>query len=249
MRNLLLFSTLALIPGLSRADDLGLYAAAGQWYVKMEGVVGQGGVNTSLDSLGIDDETANVFWLMFEHPVPFLPNVRLMHSEISTVESAEASQVIFIGNIEIEVQTQIQTTLDLSHTDATFYYQLLDETYHFDLGITARHLSGYVEVLPEIGGSFKAEMDGVVPTAYVNLQIDFPYSGWSLGATANAAAYDGDKIVDVAAKIGYEFDVTSAMAIGVNMGYRKMDLQVDDFNALTADASLSGGYVELQVHF
>lgn len=249
MRNLLLLSTLVLAPGLCRADDLGLYAAAGQWYVKMEGVVGQGGITTSLDSLGIDDETANVFWLTFEHPVPFLPNVRLMHSEISTVAASEASQVIFIGNIEIEVQTRIQTTLDLSHTDATFYYQLLDKTYHFDLGVTARQLSGYVEVLPEIGGSFQAEMDGVVPTAYVNFQIDFPYSGWHLGVTTNAAAYNGDKIVDVAASIGYAFDVTSAMDIGVNMGYRKLDLQVDEFYALTADATLSGGYVELQVHF
>jgi outer membrane protein len=249
MRNLLLLSTLTLIPGLSRADDWGLYAAAGQWYVKMEGEVGQGGISTSLDSLGINDETSNVFWLMFEHPVPFLPNVRLMHSEISTVANSEASQVISIGNIQIEVQTQIQTTLDLSHTDATFYYQLVDNAFSLDLGITARYLSGYIEVLPEIGGSFRGEMDAVVPTAYANLQIDFPYSGWHIGATANAAAYDGNKIVDVATSIGYEFDVTSAMAIGVNMGYRKMDLLVEDFYALTADATLSGGFVELQLHF
>jgi outer membrane protein len=249
MRNRLLLFSLTLIPSLSYADNFSLYGGVGQWEIKMEGDVGQGGINTSLDSLGIDNETGNVFWLMFEHPVPFIPNLRLMHSEIAAVANSVASQVISIGNIEIEVEAKIQTTMDLAHTDVTLYYELLDNWFSFDLGITARQMKGYVEVLPEIGGRFRAEMDGVVPTAYLNLQLDFPYSGWHIGAMANAAAYDGDKITDVIGKIGYEFEITSAMAIGMNIGYRQMDLLLEEFYALNADASLSGAFVELLIHF
>lgn len=249
MYKLLAISAAFLFPSLSNADTLGLYAGAGQWYVKMDGDVGQGGVNTPLGLLGVDDETSNVFWLMFEHPVPFLPNVRLMHSEISTVANSKATQVITIGNLQIQLDVPIQTDLDLSHTDVTFYYQLLDNWFNFDLGLTARQITGYVEVIPQLGGRFRADMDGVVPTAYLNLQVDFPYSGWHLGATANAAAYNGDKITDVIGRIGYEFEITPALDLGINVGYRKMDLLVDDLDSLNADASLSGAFVELLIHF
>jgi outer membrane protein len=249
MHKLLAIFAATLFPSLSSADALGLYGGVGQWYVKMEGDVGQQGVNTSLDSLGVDDETSNVLWLMFEHPLPFIPNVRLMHSEISTVANSQATQVILIGNLQIQVQAQIQTTIDISHTDATFYYQLLDNWLTLDLGVTARQMSGYVEVVPEVGGRFRAEMDGVVPTGYINLQIDFPYSGWHMGATVNAAAYKGDKITDVSGRIGYEFEITPAMDLGLNVGYRNMDLLVNDLNSLNADASLSGAFFELLIHF
>lgn len=249
MYKLLAISAAVLFPSLSNADALGLYGGVGQWYVKMDGDVGQGGVNTPLGLLGVDDETSNVVWLMFEHPLPFIPNLRLMHSEISSVANSQATQVILIGNLQIQVQALIQTTMDLSHTDATFYYEILDNWLTLDLGVTARQISGYVEVLPEVGGSFRAEMDGVIPTGYLNLQIDFPYSGWHIGATANAAAYKGDKITDVTGRIGYEFEITPLLDLGVNVGYRNMDLLVDDFNSLNADASLSGAFIELLVHF
>jgi outer membrane protein len=249
MRKLILLSSLSLTPALSVADTLGLYGGIGQWYIEMEGDVGQGGVNTSLTSLGVRDETATTMWLNFEHPIPFLPNLRLMHSEIDTVAHSEARQLIFIGNLQIEVQTHIQTTLDLSHTDATLYYEILDNWVHFDLGITARKMSGYVEVIPEFGGEFRATMDGVIPTAYVNLQIDVPSTGLQIGAVINAATYRGDQITDLSVRIGYAFEITPLMSIGVDVGYRSLDILAKDFYSLYADAKLSGTYAELRINF
>lgn len=230
-------------------DALGFQAGAGQWYINLEGDVGQNGANTTLDNLGFDDETSNVFWAQFEHPIPFIPNLRVMHSTISATELSTAFQRFIFGGIQFDAEIRVLTDMDLSHTDATLYYELLDNWVTFDLGITARHMEGFVEVQNELPVIARAELEGVLPMGYMNLQLDFPRSGWSIGGTVNAISYRGDKVTDLSGRIGYAFEVTSLMDIGVNVGYRTMSILAKEFDDLYADATISGSYAELIIRF
>jgi outer membrane protein len=230
-------------------DALGFQAGAGQWYINLEGDVGQNGSTTTLNDLGFEDETSNVLWAMLEHPIPILPNLRVMHSSISATETSTTSQRFTVGGIVIDAEVRVLTDMDLSHTDATLYYELLDNWVTFDLGVTARQMEGYVEVQSEVSQTARAELEGVLPMAYLNLQLDFPGSGWSIGGTANGISYQGDKVTDMSARIGYAFELAPMMDIGVNIGYRSLHLQADEFGDLYADATISGSFAELVVHF
>jgi outer membrane protein len=230
-------------------DILGFQAAAGQWYINLKGDVGQNGSTTTLDDLGFDNETSNVFWAQFEHPLPIIPNIRLMHSTISSTETSTTTQRFTIGGILIDAQVRVLTDMDLSHTDATFYYEILDNWVTLDVGITARQMQGYMEIQSEVTDTARAELEGVLPMGYVNLQLDFPGSGWSVGSTVNAISYRGDKVTDVSGRIGYAFEVTPLMDIGVNIGYRTMSILAEEFDDLYADATISGSYAELIIRF
>lgn len=249
-RNLILAACLASACGTAWGDTIfGLYGGVGHWYIDLQGDVGQNGATTTLNDLGFENENSNVFWLALEHPVPVIPNLRLMHSTISATESSITSQSFIIGGVLIDAQVQVLTDIDLSHTDATFYYELLDNWVTFDLGVTARFLEGYVEVQSELSQPARATLEGVLPMAYANLQLDFPGSGWRVGATAQGITYRGDKMTDASVRLGYSFEVTPLLDIGVNVGYRVLTLRAEKFDDLYADAKMSGTFAELVLHF
>lgn len=249
MKKIILLAPLLCAPITSWADVLGLHAGLGQWYINLEGDVGQNGSTTTLDDLGFKDETSNVFWAQLEHPIPIIPNLRVMHSSISATETSTTSQSFTIGGIAIDAEVRVLTDMDLSHTDATFYYELLDNWVTLDAGITARQMEGFVEVQSEVSQTARAELEGVLPMGYLNLQLDFPGSGWSIGSTANAISYRGDKVTDISARIGYSFELTALLDIGVSVGYRSLSIQSDELDDLYADATLAGSFAEFVVHF
>lgn len=251
MKKTLLALSVIAAPGMASADTiLGLYAGVGQWYLTLEGDVSSGGSDINLNELGIEDETSTELWLNFEHPVPLIPNIRFMHSVIEAQETSSANRQINFGGAQFSFESELYTDIDLSHTDATFYYEILDNWASLDVGVTARLLDGYVDVKSELEGEEgSAELAGVVPMLYLNAQFDLPFSGWNIGAYGNAASYRGDHITDLAAKIGYEFELVPLLDIGVNFGYRVMSLETDEIDDLFADAELSGAYAEIQVHF
>jgi outer membrane protein len=249
MKKIILAMLCAGASPLAWSDVLGLQAGVGQWYINLDGDVGQNGSTTTLSDLGFKNETSNVLWVALEHPIPLIPNIKVMHSSISAIEKSTTTQRFTIGGIQFDAEIDVLTDMDLSHTDATFYYELLDNWVTFDIGITARHMEGFVEVQNEFPVTARAELEGVLPMGYVNLQLDFPGSGFSIGATGNAISYRGDKLVDVSGRIGYTFEVTPLMDIGVNVGYRSFRILAEEFDELYADATISGSFAEVIVRF
>lgn len=238
-------------PSLASADTiLGLYAGVGQWYLTLDGEVSDGRYTVNLEELGIEDETSTELWVNFEHPIPLIPNIRLMHTTVKINEKSAANRDFRFGDASFDVTMTVTTDMDLSHTDATLYYEILDNWVTLDVGVTARYLDGYVDIRPEFGGERNSvALSGVIPMLYLNAQLDLPFTGWNVGAYGNSASYRGDSITDLAAKVGYEFELTPLLDIGVNLGYRIMSLKTEELDDLMADAELSGMFAELQVHF
>lgn len=231
---------------LAQADTiLGIYAGFGSWDSTFDGKAGQPSI--SLKDLGVEDHKNKYYYLALEHPIPLVPNIRLAHTDINNSQTAQIEQTFTIDGTTFTANDTIASEFDLTHTDATLYYELLDNWINLDLGVTARKFDGFVYAQSTtVATTKKVKIDQTLPMLYGKAQFDLPFSGLSIGVEGNYVGYQGDKISDYSAKISYLFD--SVLDIGLEAGYRKFSMTVDD-DDLDANIQLKGPYAALIAHF
>ena len=232
------FSTLA------AADTIaGLYAGAGIWSAGPGGNIG--GTAVDVDALGLSSETNAFVYVVLEHPVPALPNVKLQHTRLGSRGEGVLSKPFQLDDVEFSAGETVSTELGLTHTDAVMYYELLDNVVSLDLGGTLRVFNGHARAASRSRTlSESVDIDLVIPMAYGRVLIELP-TGFAISATANVIGYSGNSLQDLSAQIAYAFD--SVVDVGVELGYRRFALKLDD-DAQT-DVSLGGPYVAVALHF
>lgn len=238
----------ALLPGVALADALGFEVGASQWQQQWDGTVQSGPDSIDLESdLGLDDETNNVFYALIEHPIPLLPNVLVQRTELEISANNTLSEDIEFEDITFPDGTNVASTVDLSHTDLTLYYELLDNWVSLDLGLTARLFDEGVSISSSAlapPNSAKLDIDGALPMAYVAARIELPLNLY-VGANANWVSYSGDTVADMAVNVGFEFD----FGLGLEVGYRSFDIDYEDDDDESADLTVDGGYAALFFNF
>ncbi len=247
-----------LLSATAHSDVVGVYLGGGIWQSSFSGEVGIDEQPASLEELGIDDSQNTYFFAALEHPVPVLPNVRLVLNNISTEGSAVVSRDIIIDDIVIPANAETDSELDLSHTDYTFYWELLDNYVSWDLGLTARAFDGRASIsyfreaddeIPEdLEDAQEEELAETIPMAYTRLQVDLPFSGWFIGGTVNYVGYDGNTVSDLEARIGY-LSSGLGLDVGFDLGYRQLQMTVDNDEDMYADLKTDGAFASLIVHF
>jgi len=229
---------------LAHADTvLGVYAGFGSWDATYDGQAGDPSI--TLKDLGVKDQKNRYIYIALEHPVPLLPNIRLMHTDIVNKQSAVISKTFTIDGTTFTAKDTVSSEFDLTHTDASFYYEILDNWVNLDLGLTARKFDGFVYAKSSTNNK-KVNLDQILPMLYGKVQFDLPFSGLSAGVEGNYVSYQGDTISDYSAKISYLFD--SVLDIGIEAGYRKFSLRVED-DELDAEVNLKGPYAAVIAHF
>jgi len=237
----------ALFLGLSalwaQADILRVEVGASSWQQDYEGRVQDGADSLSLQqTLGYGDASGVGLYFVLEHPIPFLPNVRLQRTELeSSASRALDGQVEFDGEVYL-VGADVASTLDLSHTDATLYYELLDNIVSLDVGLTVRKFDGGVQ-LSAAGVSSGEGFDDVVPLMYVGARVDLPLTGLYLAADVNGFSVGDASLVDIEASLGMELGMELGMGLGVKLGYRNFDLDYEDDPDERADIQTTGIFV------
>lgn len=228
----------------AQADTVfGIYAGAGSWNGSYDGDAGEPSI--SLKELGVKDHSNNFYYVAIEHPIPVLPNVRLSHIDIKAKQSADITRTFVIDGTPFIAGEHVASQFDLSHTEATFYYEILDNWVNLDLGLSARKFDGYVSAQSPTRRE-KVKLDDTLPLVYAKAQFDLPFTGLSVGVEGNYVSYSGDKLSDYSAKISYLFD--SALDFGLEAGYRKLSLTVDD-NDLQGKVDIKGPYAAVIAHF
>ena len=125
----------------AQADTVfGVYAGAGKWRIDASGDIGV--TDTDLDDLGFNEPDNNFFHIALEHPVPLLPNIMLKHTDLSLDGQAVLGEPVDFANIVFPPGASLATRLDLSHIDATLYYEVLDNWLNLDFGLTIRSYRG-----------------------------------------------------------------------------------------------------------
>ncbi|MEX1663851.1 TIGR04219 family outer membrane beta-barrel protein [Zhongshania arctica] len=207
----------------TQADIVGATAGAYIWKQSWDGNVKAGSDSIDMnDDLGYDDETGKSFFVALEHPVPLLPNIRLQRTDLDISETNQLSRTFtFDGTVYTSTDT-VDSTTDLSHTDATLYYEILDNWVNLDVGITVRAFDGEVR-LSTTGREGSVDIDVPVPMAYVNARFDLPLTGLYASALANVISYGDNSISDITLGLGYEFGI-----VGLELGYRNFDVDLED---------------------
>ena len=231
---------------LAHADTvLGVYAGFGSWDTTYDGQAGDPSI--TLKDLGVNDHKNKYYYIALEHPIPVLPNIRLEHADITSKQTATVSKTFIIDGTTFTANDTITSEFDLTHTDATLYYELLDNWINIDLGLTARKFDGFVYAKSKTTATEKkVNVDQTLPMLYGKVQFDLPFTGLSAGVEGNYVSYQGDKVTDYSAKISYLFD--SVLDVGLEAGYRKFSLTVDD-DDLQAKVNLKGPYAAVIAHF
>jgi outer membrane protein len=245
---LLIGGSALLLPTMAQADTLfGIYAGANAWFTGASGDVNYQnlGLVDVEDQLQVDDETNAFYYVAVEHFVPLIPNIKLQRTDLKLEGSNPDGEFNFLG---IPFDADVESTIDLTHNDATLYYELLDNWVSLDLGLTVRMFDGEISATGESGGntvSDTVDIDLVLPMLYGKARFDLPLSGLSFEVNGNFIGYEDNNLMDMTATLNYEF----AFGLGVAAGYRSFSAELDDIDDLDADVVLDGAFAGLSYHF
>jgi outer membrane protein len=245
------------LTSISQADTLfGLYVGGGSIDYDLSGdfkdLEQNNATLVDLESdLGLEGDSGNYFYIAIEHGVPILPNFKLARSEIEESARNVLEQEISFGDQTFPAGSNIQTDVDFSHYDLTFYYELLDNWANLDLGLTVRKFDGELQAkgfhpsFPTTIITANESLDFAVPLLYGKAQFDLPLTGLYVAAEGNWIGAGGAQLFDLWGKVGYTF----AFGLGLEAGLRKFAFELDDVEDLDADITLDGTYIAATFHF
>lgn len=241
---------LSAIAPVATADTiLGIYAGAGVWKTDFSGEIGDTGqLSADLEDLGLSDEQNTFYYVALEHPIPVIPNVRLQVNDINLSEESTLTQSFVLDGTTYNVSEDVVSDFDLSHTDATLYYEVLDNWITIDLGLTIRQFDGSLEIRSTSSGSVTQTIDETIPMAYLKGQVELPFTGFYVTATGNYISYDGNTLQELQAGVGYLSDGW-VLDMGFELGIRNMNLELDDVSDIDANIDLTGTYASFNIHF
>jgi outer membrane protein len=246
MKKLLAVAIVAAIPMMAQADLLfTAKAGASSWNAEATGDI-DGDVDVGEDGLNLDSENNNVLFFAFEHPLPLIPNIKIMKTDLNLTGEGSADYT-FLGQPFLNEKTTSQ--FDLSHTDFTLYWGVPLPIPYLDInfGLTTRQFDGIVSVKGNDTGNEKtADLDFALPMGYLNVDLDTPF-GIYARADLNAITYGGNGISDMAIAVGYTLPIPF-IDVNLEAGRRVISVKTDeDTTDVETDIEVAGLFFGLNV--
>lgn len=236
-----------MLPTTAAADTIfGVYAGGQYWHTNASGSFSD---STNLQRFNFDSEQQSSLYVAVEHPIPLIPNLKIRHNQLEVSGTTNLATNLNFANQNWAAGTSVQSFVDLTHTDFTFYYELLDnDVTALDLGVTAKRVDGALAVRD---GAQTGELttDGWVPTLYAHGRFGIPATDLTLYALANAVSIDDSAIRDIEAGIEYRLVENLAVDVSVQLGYRNITIELDDLDGIYSDIRFKGPYLGLEIHF
>ena len=246
-------TAVALITGVSlssiaNADTvLGGYVGAQAWNMSTEGGFSQ---NDSNAEFMFDDETIASFYAALEHPIPFVPNIKLSRTNLETTGNTVIDSTFTFGGEVYLVNANLETTIDLTTTDYILYYEILDnDLITFDIGVAGKHLDGMISVMDQDGRASAEDLSVVIPMGYAKAHVGLPLTGLTVFAEGTLLAIGDDSFSDYQVGIAYDFYESFAIDLHLLAGYRATELDINDVDDIYADITFDGAFVGLEFDF
>jgi outer membrane protein len=247
MKKLLAIAITAATPMMAQADLLfTIDAGASVWNAEASGSV-DNSVDLGKSGLNLDSEANNVLFASFEHPIPVVPNIKIMKTDLDLTGSGSANYT-FLG----ETYTgATDSQLDLSHTDFTLYWGVPLPIPFFDInfGLTARQFDGVVSVTEKSTGTVtKEDLNFTMPMGYLNVDFDSHFGVYAR-AELNALTFDGNGVTDTSLAVGYTLPLPIPFVdINLEGGYRAVNVMTDqDTVDIETDIEVSGMFAGLNI--
>jgi len=236
-----------LFAGTAHADTiLGVYAGGQIWDTSNSGDFGSG---NGSQEFSFDDEKQQSFYVALEHPIPILPNIKIRENELSSQGLVTLTQDFTYNGQGYAAGTALGSTVDLSHTDFTLYYEIFDnDLLTVDLGLTAKKVDGLLAVR-DAQSENRLQSDGWISTGYAQVRVGIPATDLTVYGLANAITVDDSSIRDVEAGIEYRMIENLAIDLNLQLGYRDVKIELDDLDGIYSDLQFKGPYLGLEIHF
>lgn len=236
MKKLCLTIALSTLPFASMAATiLGFQVGTGNWDHSPSGTIRyqDGGTGTSADlvnDLGLTSESEGYVYALLEHPVPLVPNVKIMNTSLSTAGTGTVSANFTFGGTVYTVNTPVTSNIRLDQTDYTLYYEILDNVVSFDVGLTLKEFDGEATI-----NSVTAPISGGLPMIYAAAEVVLP-AGFAIGVEGNMLSLGDSEISDITAKVTY----TSDYYLGVEAGVRTLTVKLDNVDQVYSNIQFDG---------
>ena len=245
VNNLLFGCALVTLPGMAAADVLSFAIGGGVWNETPTGniIKPSGAVTPTVDvenQLFWKEESQGYIFATLEHPVPILPNVRLMHTKLDHAGSG-TTNFTFDG---ISFSGTVANEFSIEQTDILAYYEVLDNVVSLDLGLNIRLLELTYRIEDDAGSNTSGNVEAPVPMLY-GLIGGSPWPGLLLSAEGNYMSVSGSTISDFTAKIAY----TTDFFVGVEAGYRVQSIELDDVDDTNAKLDFAGPFIGAYLKF
>ena len=228
------------------APGIAVYGGGYSWDTEFEGTVASGGEDIRMqDDLGFDEANQQVLYLGVEHAVPLIPNVRVRSLDLSDDASNRLQRNITFNGRTFLATTEAATDIDLDILDGTLYYTPLDNALKVNLGVTVRKIEGSIN-LDNLLVSTTKNFDETLPMLHASGRLNLPVPGVYVGGEIDTISYDGNTLRDLTARSGWRSDFH---VLGVELGYKHMDLKLDDVSDLDADLDMGGPYLAASLSF
>jgi len=128
MKKILLGALIALLPitGFT-ATVLGVQVGVGTWSHDPSGSItaSVNGTGTSADlknELNLSKKTEGYTYIVIEHPVPLVPNLKFVNTKLSSSGSGTANSSFDFNGTTYNTSTNLTTSLQFDQTDTILYY-------------------------------------------------------------------------------------------------------------------------------
>jgi outer membrane protein len=212
---------------LSHADLVGVKADLSYW--DFDGYSQDNNFKHELDRQG----TAQLS-IAVEHPVPLLPNAKIKYVNLDS--NSEQSTPANASEIE------------LNNIDYILYYELLDTVVHADVGAGLTQLDGTVQNLTNAAFN-QYDLDEYSPLLYATVGVKLPFTGMSAKAEAIYSHGSDSQKTDVQAELQYDFIDNLLVDVGAKIGYRVMQVDVEQKQRPDLQLEFKGPYIGLDIHF
>lgn len=242
--------SMAMASTIVSADALGVWIGANYWDFDISGTARYKSKASSdaidvNDDLGYDDATQTSFYAIFEHPAPLIPNLKVVSTNIDEDANGTLTRNFTWGDVDFKINEDVHSEVQLDQIDVALYWRILDNVANLDVGINAKYIDIDATITGASSGADTADISGLVPMLYAGVGIDLPLTGLGVSADGAYVGYEGSNFYDYTVRATYD----SPWFLGVEAGYRKLKLDLDDFDDSYADVEFDGPYLGAYVHF
>lgn len=233
----------------AHADTVfGVYAGAQGWDMSTSGGFAD---ESTITNFNFDSKTNNAIYIAVEHPIPFVPNVKVNRTQLDTNGNTLLTTSFTFGDELFTVDSNVATSIDMTTTDFVLYYELFDnDLVSFDLGVNAKHVDGTLLVTDQQANlSGQEDFSGIVPMGYSRLEVGLPFTGLGAYAEGSYLAIDDSTISDFQVALTYSFIESLALDMTLQIGYRDMTVELDDLDDVYSDLAFDGAFAGIELHF
>ena len=239
-----IFCMSLLLTNLCNADTiLGVFAGAQYWYAdNSTNINANSQFYLANEDFNLNHQANSSLFVALEHPIPFVPNIKIRKTNFSTNtnDSSTSSDTLCITVIPNPCFPN-GIELNLSHSDFTLYYELLDNWINLDLGLSAIYFDGKTR----ISALSQVNYSKIVPALYAKTMFEFPISNLSASLTANVGSLSNTSISDIELAAEYKL----GLGFSLEAGYRKQNIDLKGFDEIKIESNASGFFSALNFHF